>query len=71
MPRKPPRPRKTSDPEQLKRFIATAREVEADESAGAMDKALGRVMGRQPKTATPRPGQNRSRRSPDAEGSQQ
>jgi hypothetical protein len=46
MPRKPQRPRKTSDPEQLKRFIATAREVEVDESPEAMDRALNKVIPR-------------------------
>jgi hypothetical protein len=51
MPRKPPRPRKTSDPEQLKRFIATAREVEVDESDGALDRAFKKVIG---KKAAPR-----------------
>ena len=46
MPRKPPRPRKTSDPEQHKRFIDMAREVEVDETPGAMDRALNRVIHR-------------------------
>jgi len=44
MPRKPPRPRQTTDPEQHKRFIATAREVEVDESPDAMDRAFKRVV---------------------------
>jgi hypothetical protein len=41
MPRKPA---KIDDPEQLKRFKAMAREVEADESPDALDKAVGRVL---------------------------
>jgi hypothetical protein len=44
MPRKPTRPRKDSDPEQLERFKQTAREAEADESKGAMDRAFDRVV---------------------------
>jgi hypothetical protein len=46
MPRKPPRPRKTSDPEQHKRFIETAREVAVDEQPDAFDRAFEKVMGR-------------------------
>jgi hypothetical protein len=44
MPRKPPRPRKTSDPAQHKRFLEMAREVEADESPDAMDRAFKKVL---------------------------
>jgi hypothetical protein len=44
MPRKPPRPRKDSDPEQLKRFKEMAREVEVDESAEAFDRAFDKVV---------------------------
>lgn len=45
MPRKPkPQP---DNPEQFKRFIETAREVEADESPDAIDRALRKVV--QPK----------------------
>lgn len=44
MPRKPPRPRKTDDPEQHKRFIDTARAVEVDESGGAFDRAFDKVI---------------------------
>jgi hypothetical protein len=55
MPRKPPRPRKTSDPEQHKRFITTAREVEVDESPDAFDRAFKKVMGRPRKNATQKP----------------
>ncbi len=44
MPRKPPRPRKTSDPEQHKRFIDMAREVEVDESPEAFDRAFRKVI---------------------------
>jgi hypothetical protein len=44
MPRKPaPKP---DNPEQFKRFIETARQVEIDESAGALDRALDRVIPR-------------------------
>lgn len=46
MPRKPkPRP---DDPEQFKRFIDMAREVEADESPDAVDRALERVIRKRP-----------------------
>lgn len=42
MSRKPtPQP---DDPEQFKRFIDMAREVEADESQGAVDRALEKVI---------------------------
>jgi hypothetical protein len=33
-------PRKDSDPEQLERFKRTAREVEADETPGALDRVF-------------------------------
>jgi hypothetical protein len=46
MARKPPRPRKTSDPEQHKRFIDMAREVEVDERPEAFDRAFKRVVPR-------------------------
>jgi hypothetical protein len=54
MPRKPSRPRKTSDPEQHKRFIEMAREVEADESPEAMDRAFKRVVQPPPKKPPPK-----------------
>jgi hypothetical protein len=44
MPRKPPRPRKTSNPEQHKRFIEMAREVEVDERPEAFDRAFRKVI---------------------------
>ena len=51
MPRKPkPQP---DDPEQFKQFIETAREVEADESPDAIDRALRRVV--QPKRSSAKP----------------
>jgi hypothetical protein len=51
MPRKPkPSP---DDPEQFKRFIDMAREVEADESPDAVDRALRRVI--QPKRLPNKP----------------
>lgn len=44
MPRKPtPKP---DNPEQFKRFIETAKQLEADESPDAIDRALERVIGR-------------------------
>jgi hypothetical protein len=48
MPRKPQRPRKTSDPEQVKRFIDMAREVDVDESPEAFDRAFKRVVRQNP-----------------------
>ena len=42
MPRKPKT--QPDDPEQFKRFIETAREVEADESPDAIDRAFKRVV---------------------------
>jgi hypothetical protein len=49
MTRKPARPRQKSDPEQLKRFTDMAREVGVDESEGAFDRALDKVLPRRPK----------------------
>jgi hypothetical protein len=51
MPRKPkPKP---DNPEQFKRFIEMAREVEVDESPEAVDRAFERVVGRKrPKLST-------------------
>jgi hypothetical protein len=43
MARKPQQPRSKNDPEQHKRFIDMAREVEADETPGALDRAFGRI----------------------------
>jgi hypothetical protein len=42
MPRKPKLP--PDNPEQFKRFIETAREVEVDESPDAVDRAFNRVI---------------------------
>lgn len=42
---------KLDDPEQSKRFVETAREVEADESAEAFEKAFKKVA--EPKKVTP------------------
>jgi hypothetical protein len=51
MPRKPkPQP---DDPEQFKRFVDMAREVEVDESPGAFDRAFTKVV--LPKTAPSKP----------------
>jgi hypothetical protein len=44
MRRKPQRP-KPDNPEQFKRFIDMAREVEADESPDAVDRAFKAVVG--------------------------
>jgi hypothetical protein len=50
-------PRKTKpppdNPEQFKRFIDMARQVEADESPDAIDRAFDKVI----RSPTPRPGQ--------------
>jgi hypothetical protein len=49
MPRKPkPKP---DNPEQFKRFIDMAREVEADESPEAVDRAFGKVIGKRQRAA--------------------
>jgi hypothetical protein len=49
MPRKPnPTP---DDPEQLKRFKEMAREVEVDETPGAMDRAFEKIIRRPPHKA--------------------
>lgn len=42
--RKPPPPPEADDPEQSRRFIDMAREVETDESPGAMDRAFDKVV---------------------------
>jgi hypothetical protein len=50
MPRKPkPQP---DNPEQFKRFIDMAREVEADESPDAVDRAFNKVVRPQTKPAS-------------------
>jgi hypothetical protein len=45
MPRKP-KPPPPDNPEQFKRFVDTAREVEADESPDAIDRAFNTVVRR-------------------------
>jgi len=45
MTRKPAPQRAKSDPEQLKRFIDMAREVEVDESPEAFNRAFTKVVG--------------------------
>jgi hypothetical protein len=51
MPRKPkPKP---DNPEQFKRFIEMAREVEVDESEGAVDRAFEKVIKQKPAAAAP------------------
>lgn len=42
--RKPEPPPEADDPEQSRRFIDMAREVEADETPGAMDRAFDKVI---------------------------
>jgi hypothetical protein len=57
MPARKPRPSTPDNPEQYRRFVETAREVEADESPDAMDRAFERVA-RKPKRqdeSTPHP----------------
>lgn len=49
MPRKPPA--KPDDPEEYKRFLETAKKVEADESPEAFDRAFKRTV--QKPTAKP------------------
>jgi hypothetical protein len=46
-----PKP-KPDNPEQFKRFIEMAREVEVDESADAIDRAFHRVVGKKPSQPT-------------------
>jgi hypothetical protein len=54
------KPKKSSDPEQHKRFVETARKLGADESPEAFDQAFKKVTGRPQKSATPeRRGRNR------------
>lgn len=66
MPRKPkPRP---DNPEQFKRFIDMAREVEADDSPDAVDRAFDRVMGRPEKASRHGPEKQQSRKGPAAKG---
>jgi len=43
VPTSKPQP-KPDDPEQYRRFVETARELEADESPGAMDRAFEQVV---------------------------
>jgi hypothetical protein len=50
------------DPEQSKRFIETAREVEADESAEAFDKAFKKIAPRKEE------GRQKDKSSPDFRG---
>lgn len=46
--RKPQPPPNSNDPEQSRRFIDMAREVDADESPGATDRAFDKVIKRPP-----------------------
>lgn len=59
MPRKPPP--KPDDPEQFKHFIDMAREVEADESPDAIDRAFDKVIAQEVRT-TKRKGRPVTRR---------
>jgi hypothetical protein len=56
---------KPDNPEQFKRFIDMAREVEVDVSPDAVDKAFDRVMGRQ--VSREHADQNRSPRKTKSE----
>jgi hypothetical protein len=58
--RKPKPPANADNPEQSKRFIDMAREVEADESPGTADRAFNRVV---PRQSAPTPSAPRSPRS--------
>jgi hypothetical protein len=50
MPRKPS---KTSDPEEHKRFLETAKQVGADESPEAFDRAFKKVASHKPSSKHP------------------
>lgn len=52
MPRKPEQPR--DDPAQSKRFVETAKELEADETKEAFDRAFGRVTPKSPDRSEPK-----------------
>jgi hypothetical protein len=47
---KPHKHNKPDNPDQYRRFVETARELGADESPDAMDRAFGRVEVRKPKS---------------------
>jgi hypothetical protein len=49
MPRKSQKPKPLTDPAEYQRFLDMAREVGADETPGAMDRALGKVEVARPK----------------------
>ena len=55
--RKPQPPPKADDPEQSRRFIDMAHEVETDETLGAMDRAFNKVI---PPRSAPNPSAHRS-----------
>jgi hypothetical protein len=44
MPRKPQKSKPLTDPAEYQRFLDMAREVEADETPGAIDRALDKVQ---------------------------
>jgi hypothetical protein len=44
MPRRPQKPKPHNDPAEYQRFLDMAREVEADETPGAMDRAFEKVI---------------------------
>ena len=48
MPRKPQKPKPLNDPAEYQRFLDVAREVEADETPGALDRAFDRMDVRKP-----------------------
>jgi hypothetical protein len=53
--RKPAPPPNADDPEQSRRFIDMAREVEADETPGATDRAFDRVLKPSSPASSPTP----------------
>jgi hypothetical protein len=64
--RKPQKPKPLADPAEYQRFLDMAREVEADDTPGAMDRALNKVDLRRP--AQPPSAHQSLRSSKEAEG---
>jgi hypothetical protein len=56
--RKPPQP---DDPAEYQRFLDMAREVEADDTPGALDRAFEKIV--KPKQRTPAPNSDTQERS--------
>ena len=53
MSRKPQGPKPLNDPAEYQRFLDMAREVEADETPGALDRALDKIEVTRPKEVMP------------------